>query len=137
MNRLSRWLSCSWHCLGVACDFPKVAQLSCFFDTTCTHANAKIPVVYADGWLPPFSSTSHSIVDWEECALFIDEDDASVASTMERIRAVDDRRRCEMMRCGLRFWDEYASTRVGWLRAILLWVRRDWKRRGEEEAKKR
>eukprot|EP00585_Thalassiosira_rotula_P022104 CAMPEP_0196224008 /NCGR_PEP_ID=MMETSP0912-20130531/47793_1 /TAXON_ID=49265 /ORGANISM="Thalassiosira rotula, Strain GSO102" /LENGTH=45 /DNA_ID= /DNA_START= /DNA_END= /DNA_ORIENTATION= len=33
--------------------------------------------------------------------------------------------RCEMQQCSLAFWDEFGSSREGWLRGILRWVNSD------------
>jgi len=85
-----------------------------------------IPVVYANDWLPPFSSTADPdrIVNWEKCALFIGEEDSEVNRTIDTINQISNDARCEMMNCALDFWDKFASSRDGWLKAILLWVNR-------------
>lgn len=86
-----------------------------------------IPIMYANDWLPPFSSTADPdrIVNWTKCALFIGEGDRDVMGTMDVVRAIPEDVRCEMMKCSLAFWDEFASSREGWLKAILLWVNRE------------
>lgn len=73
-----------------------------------------IPVVYADGWLPPFNE---HVVDWSKCAVFIPESDYD--KTGEILRAIPEEKRCEMQRCALRVWDQYAAARAGWVRAFV------------------
>lgn len=73
-----------------------------------------IPVVYADGWLPPFNEY---VVDWSKCAVFIPESDYS--KTGEILRAISEEKRCEMQTCVLNVWDKFAATRAGWVRALV------------------
>ena len=84
-----------------------------------------IPVVYADHWLPPFSSPSdpNRVIDWSKCGLFIPE--YKLRHTVDMLRDMSDEVICEMQKCSLAFWDEFASSRVGWLRGILRWVNSD------------
>lgn len=73
-----------------------------------------IPVVYADGWLPPYNE---HVVDWSKCAVFIPESD--YAKTGDILRAIPDDVRCEMQKCVLNVWDRFASSRAGWLEALV------------------
>jgi len=73
-----------------------------------------IPVVYADGWLPPFNE---HVVDWSKCAVFIPESDYD--KTGEVLRAIPEERRCEMQKCSLSVWDRFAVDRAGWVRAFV------------------
>ena len=72
-----------------------------------------IPVVYADGWVPPFSN----VVNWTECAVFIGEDDYS--RTRDILIKIPKEVRCKMQRCALDFWDRYANNRRGWLDGLV------------------
>ena len=82
-----------------------------------------IPVVYANDWLPPFSSSADPdrVINWTKCALFVREGKGS-EKTVDIIRAIPDDVRCEMQQCSLAFWDEFISSREGWLKGILSWV---------------
>ena len=73
-----------------------------------------IPVVYADGWLPPFNS---HVIDWEKCAVFIPESDFD--KTAEILRAIPEEKQCEMQKCALNAWDKFVSSRAGWVRALI------------------
>ena len=94
--------------------------------TEITSAGA-VPVLYSNawGWLPPFSSGADRdrLVDWSECSLHVPP--RLKNETAEIIRSLSDERVCEMQRCALAFWDEFASTRAGWLRGLLRWVNSD------------
>lgn len=84
-----------------------------------------VPVVYANHWLPPFSSTADPdrVVNWTKCALFIGE--GRMKYTMDWINPIPDDVRCDMQKCALAFWDEFGSSRKGWLKGILRWVNSD------------
>ncbi|KAL7533968.1 hypothetical protein ACHAXR_007950 [Thalassiosira sp. AJA248-18] len=73
-----------------------------------------VPVVYADGWLPPYND---HVVDWSKCAVFIPESD--YGKTAEILRAIPEGKRCEMQKCALEAWDKFAATRAGWVRALV------------------
>ncbi len=79
-----------------------------------------VPVVYADGWLPPFNTkneTKEQAFDWSECAVFIPESDYN--KTIIILRNITNSRRCKMQQCALEAWERYVSSRAGWLRGIL------------------
>ena len=79
-----------------------------------------IPVVYADGWLPPFNTfneTAKQAFDWSACAVFIPE--SEYGKTLDILRAIPMAKRCEMQQCAIQAWDRYLSSRRGWLRGIL------------------
>ena len=82
-----------------------------------------IPVVYANDWLPPFSSSADPdrVINWTKCALFIREGKFA-ETTVDVLRAIPDDVRCEMQKCSLAFLEEFASSREGWLRGLLTWV---------------
>mmetsp|Transcript_26176 Transcript_26176/g.55233 ORF Transcript_26176/g.55233 Transcript_26176/m.55233 type:complete len:426 (+) Transcript_26176:213-1490(+) len=73
-----------------------------------------VPVVYADGWLPPFNE---HVIDWSKCAVFIPE--SEYGKTAEILRAIPEEKRCEMQRCALDAWDKFVSNRAGWVRALV------------------
>jgi len=73
-----------------------------------------IPVVYANNWLLPFND---QIVDWNKCAVFIDESDYD--KTAEILRDISLEKRCEMQKCALNAWDRFASSRSGWIRGLV------------------
>ncbi|KAL7530559.1 hypothetical protein ACHAXR_003555 [Thalassiosira sp. AJA248-18] len=81
-----------------------------------------IPVVFANDWLPPFSGSlePNRVVDWSQCAVFIGE--GAKKMTLKKLYAIPEDKRCEMQKCALAFWDEFASSRDGWLKGILSWV---------------
>ena len=81
-----------------------------------------VPVVHAVDWLPPFASPADParVVDWTRCAVF--HDLGGVNDTVRALRAIPRGVRDEMQRCALAFWDEFGSSREGWLRGILLWI---------------
>ena len=81
-----------------------------------------IPVVYANRWLPPFSGMidPNRVIDWSQCAVFIGE--GQKKRTLEILHAIPEEQQCEMQKCALAFWDEFASSRDGWLKGILSWV---------------
>ena len=79
-----------------------------------------VPVVYADGWLPPFNTPNENkeqAFDWSECAVFIPESDYN--KTLIILRSIPNSRRCKMQQCALKAWERYVSSRAGWLRGIL------------------
>lgn len=82
-----------------------------------------IPVVYSNGWIPPFASSAdpNRVVNWTKCALFVREG-KEAEKTVDILRAIPDNVLCEMQKCSLAFWDEFASSRDGWLKGILSWV---------------
>ena len=73
-----------------------------------------VPVIYADGWLPTYNE---HVVDWAKCAVFIPESDYE--KTGEILRAIPEHVRCEMQKCALNAWDQFAATRAGWVRALV------------------
>lgn len=81
-----------------------------------------VPVVYANDWLPPFSSSvdPNRVVNWTKCAVFIG--DGRKKYTLEVLHSIPEQEICEMQKCALAFWDEFASSREGWLKGILSWV---------------
>jgi len=84
-----------------------------------------IPVVFANDWLPPFASPvdPDRVVNWTKCALFLQEEGKYAEKTVQIIRDIPDNVGfCEMQKCSLAFWDEFASSRDGWLKGILSWV---------------
>jgi len=82
-----------------------------------------IPVVYSNDWLPPFASPAdpNRVVNWTKCAVFLREGKYA-ERTIDILRAIPDDVRCEMQKCSLAFWDEFASSRDGWLKGLLRWV---------------
>ena len=79
-----------------------------------------IPVVYADGWLPPFNTPNENkeqAFDWSGCAVFIPESDYN--KTLTLLRSIPNDRRCKMQNCALEAWDRYVSSRAGWLHGII------------------
>ena len=62
-------------------------------------------------------------MDWSKCALFVPP--RMKNETVRVIRSLSEGDVCEMQRCALAFWDEFASTRAGWLRGLLRWVNSD------------
>ena len=73
-----------------------------------------VPVVYSDGWLPPFNK---NIIDWKKCAVFIPESDYN--KTRNILLEISEEDRCLMQKCALHVWDKYASSRVGWVRGLV------------------
>lgn len=73
-----------------------------------------IPVVYSDGWLPPFNK---KVVDWDKCAVFVPE--AKCKQTLDVLREMPRDVICEMQKCAIDTWDKYVAQRSGWLRGIL------------------
>ena len=73
-----------------------------------------VPVVYADGWLPPFNE---KVVDWSKCAVFIPEKDFD--KTRDILLTISEEEQCNMQKCALHIWDNYASSRAGWLRGLI------------------
>lgn len=73
-----------------------------------------IPVVYADGWKPPFNE---KVVNWAECAVFIPESDYN--KTREILLAIPDDVRCRMQQRALEVWSKYVSSRAGWVRGLV------------------
>ena len=88
-------------------------------------AAGAVPVVYADEWVRPFSSVSdpNRVINWSKCAIFVPE--VKATTTINILRNISDEVRCEMQKCALAFWDEFASSREGWLKGILRWVNND------------
>ena len=102
-----------------------------------------VPVVYANDWLAPFSSKADPdrIINWNRCGgrertiedgsslelsaqtLSIGELDWQKAETTNILRAIPDDIRCEMQKCHLAIWNEFASSRAGWLKGIISWIR--------------
>lgn len=92
-----------------------------------------IPVVYSNDWLPPFSSSAdpNRVVDWSKCAVFVGE--GRKKYTLEYLHDIREDVRCEMQKCALAFWDEFASSRDGWLKGILSWVNNEHNRTNQLE----
>jgi len=64
-----------------------------------------IPVVHADGWVWPFRS---ELVDWTKCAVPIPEKDYN--KTLDILRSIDAKTRCEMRKYCYRLWQRYHKT---------------------------
>jgi hypothetical protein len=73
-----------------------------------------IPVVYADGWMLPYTS---SIVKWEDVVVFIPQ--SEVNRTLDTLMTYDNFRICEMQQAILNFYNEYVNDSYGRLRGIL------------------
>ena len=73
-----------------------------------------IPVVYADGWILPYTS---SVVNWNDVAVLIPQ--GEVNRTLDILMSYDDDRICEMQRAVLKFYKEYVKDSSGRLRGIL------------------
>eukprot|EP00581_Thalassiosira_minuscula_P011638 CAMPEP_0183717536 /NCGR_PEP_ID=MMETSP0737-20130205/11131_1 /TAXON_ID=385413 /ORGANISM="Thalassiosira miniscula, Strain CCMP1093" /LENGTH=465 /DNA_ID=CAMNT_0025947003 /DNA_START=127 /DNA_END=1524 /DNA_ORIENTATION=+ len=90
--------------------------------TEITSAGA-VPVVYANDWLPPFASRvdMDRVINWTKCALFLKEGKFA-EKTVDILREMSDEVKCEMKKCSFAFWNEFGSSREGWLKGILQWV---------------
>jgi len=73
-----------------------------------------IPVVYGDGWVPPFHA---KVVNWTNCAVFIAE--SEYHRTGDVLRDIPLTRRCQMQRYALEVWDKFVSTRAGWVQGLV------------------
>lgn len=73
-----------------------------------------IPVVYADGWVLPFSS---QLVDWSSMAVIIPEKDAALTLEYLGNLTIDDR--CRMRRKGFEFYGHYMATPEGVIAGII------------------
>jgi hypothetical protein len=73
-----------------------------------------IPVVFSDEWLRPFRK---EVVDWEKSAVFIPEN--KMNKTLEILEKISIEERCRMQQAALHNWDEYISSRVGWVKGLV------------------
>ena len=73
-----------------------------------------IPVVFADGWIMPYTS---DVVDWNDVAILLPQGD--VNRTVDIMRSYSDDRMCEMHITVLQFYDEYVRDSHARLRGIL------------------
>ncbi len=73
-----------------------------------------IPVVYADGWVLPFSKR---LLDWHSVAILIPEQD--VAQTMNYLQNVSMKERCRMRQKGYEFYQQYMATPEGVVAGIV------------------
>jgi hypothetical protein len=73
-----------------------------------------IPVVFSDEWLRPFRK---EIVDWEKSAVFIPEN--KMNKTLEILEKISIEEQCRMQQAALYNWDEYISSRVGWVKGLV------------------
>ena len=73
-----------------------------------------IPVVYADGWVLPYNK---DVVDWSELAVLIPQ--RKVNQTMDLLRLIPAKERCEMQQKVLAFYNNYVADSHGRLRAVL------------------
>ena len=85
----------------------------------------RFPYRYANDWLPPFSSPDDPdrVINWTKCMVHIREYHS--VDTVQILRAIPEHVRCEMQKCALAFWNEFGSSREGWLNGILRWVNSD------------
>lgn len=73
-----------------------------------------IPVVYADGWVLPFSK---ALVDWTEIAVIIPERDA--LKTLSYLNNLTVQRQCQMRQRGYLFYKRYMATPEGVIAGIV------------------
>ncbi|KAL3823050.1 hypothetical protein ACHAXA_005238 [Cyclostephanos tholiformis] len=73
-----------------------------------------IPVVYADGWILPYTS---DVVDWNDVAVLLPQ--GEVNRTVDILKSFSAERICEMHKKVLEFYDEYVIDSHGRLRGIL------------------
>lgn len=86
-----------------------------------------IPVIYADGWVLPFS---RDLIGWEEYMVVIEEKKAN--ETLRVLESISSEQRCRMRKRGLEVYNQYMRTRAGTLQGILdgLEARRTLKMKG-------
>ena len=73
-----------------------------------------IPVVYADGWILPYTK---DIVNWNDVSLLLPQ--AEVNRTMDVLKSFNSDRLCEMQQKVVQFYDEYVRDSDARLRGIL------------------
>ena len=73
-----------------------------------------IPVVYADGWVLPFTK---DVVDWSNFSVLLPQKD--VRQTLQILKSISPRERCEMQRKALWAYKEYVADSKARLRGIL------------------
>lgn len=74
-----------------------------------------IPVIVSDGWVPPFSK---QVVDWQQCAVFIPDDQAM--RTLEILRQVFPEERCQRRQyCYFHIYQEYMINATANLEGVL------------------
>ena len=73
-----------------------------------------IPVVYADGWILPYT---YSVVDWNDVAVLIPQ--GEVNQTLNILETFSDDRICEMQKAVVTFYNKYVKDSHGRLRGIL------------------
>ena len=73
-----------------------------------------IPVVYADGWVLPFSE---SLIDWKDIAIIVPERDA--ARTLEYLNNTTLEKELEMRKRGYDFYKRYMATPEGVIAGIV------------------
>jgi len=77
-------------------------------------SGGSIPVVFADGWLLPFSG---ALVDWSSIAVFIPEDRA--AHTLDYLANLTASQRCGMRKKGYQFYKRYMADSNGVIHGII------------------
>ena len=70
--------------------------------------------MYSDDWMLPFSE---QVVNWTKCAVVIPESDYE--KTGDILRAIPKSVQCDMQKCALAVWDNYVSSRSGWLNGLV------------------
>lgn len=75
---------------------------------------ATIPVVYADGWVLPYT---RDVVDWSELAVLLPQQ--NVDQTMQIIKSMSKEEICQRQQRILEFYREYVADCHGRLRAVL------------------
>jgi hypothetical protein len=75
---------------------------------------ATIPVVYADGWVMPYTQ---DVVDWSELAVLLPEQ--NVSQTMSILQSMSAQEVCKRQQRILEFYQNYAADSHGRVRAIL------------------
>jgi hypothetical protein len=78
-----------------------------------------IPVVYADGWVLPFT-----FVDWKSVAVTIRESDAP--NSTEILRKIDKETQCKMRQKGLELYEKYLKDGRGVIRGIVESMEHDY-----------
>lgn len=73
-----------------------------------------IPVVYADGWVLPFSK---ALIDWSSVAVIIPEQD--VDQTFDYLHNLTLEQRCQMRKTGYEFFKKYMATSEGIIAGIV------------------
>jgi hypothetical protein len=75
---------------------------------------AAVPVIYADGWVMPYTK---DVVDWSDLAVILPE--GKVNQTLDVLQSISDEERCKMQQRILTFYEEYVADSTGRLRAVL------------------